>query len=178
MSKITANQLDDGAITILSSTVELNDEQIKSLPGGSAGEGFTLILAASGAGKCYRVVGLQLVSNFSVAYGNLSTNLSMGAVLGETGVEQTLLARDISGVMTPLTSFLTETFRQAMYMPSHFFVQTVGAGIYVGNVAVRPVMDVENQAVMLFCANADGNFTGGHPNNTLLVKLLYMIVNL
>lgn len=179
---ITANQLEEGVVSILRTTTLLTNSQIKVLPGGVDGEGFTQLRAAPGAGKAYRMIGMQLISEFVTAYGNVSSNVQFQGAVG-SGVEQsgyqlqTLGVRDVAGIHLPITSLLTDTTRQTVYMAERFSVEDVGGGNFIGNVTSQPLSLIENKPLVLCCFNADGNFTLGHADNVLHVTAFYFISN-
>lgn len=168
---------------VLSHTTELTNAQIKALPGGVGGEGITSLLAAPGTGQAYRIIGLQLVSSFSVAYGNISSNAQFIGAVGSGGdisgyQYQTLSIRNVSGVNEALTTLLTSTTPQTAYLCARFSVEDIGGSNFIGHVTTQPLSVIDNGAIALVCFNEDGNFNGGHEDNTLRVTVLYTVVDL
>lgn len=116
---------------------------------------------------------------FTANYGNISDNGSINVgYLGGTSVDVGFWT-DISASVEAVSSLLvnnaswgnTATFQDGpsvAVIGSYYLPMTLRSG---NNLII-------NRSLNLFCYNADGDFTGGHVDNTIEVTVFYSIVDL
>jgi hypothetical protein len=168
-------------VKVLSQTVTLTNAQVKALPGGVLTEGFTQLVEAPGSGRAYRLLAMQLVSDFvGGAYGNISADAQMLGAVGE-GIasysDQTLVIRNVSGGNSPITAMFGEASSRLIYAPAGFLLQDIGGAVWVANVNASLVSLIENRPIGLYCYNALGDFNGGNAANALKATVLYTVID-
>lgn len=167
---ITANQLEEGVVSVLSKTVTLTDAQIKALPTTAV-----QIVAAPGVGKMIIVLAAHLTCSFVTgAYTNIDADGSVILIDAETNYEFTGgFSNNVAESFSFVTDIFGQTFSRLVEMPPKLVTVALN---FPSPPSYELLENIENQAMRIRAFNS-GNFTGGDPANTLKVTVLYTVVD-
>lgn len=170
------NLVDTGDDIMLVQTVTLTNDQIKALPTTPIE-----IVAAPGAGKYIFPMACIIETDFSHGIlDNVSSGLSID--LGSSDIVLTFgdnVVNACRAVPIALLNGIGNLKNVSVCEPVQPTYPRVPAETDTwANVFGYPENDfdqIENLALKLSADNADGNFTGGHASNSLLVRVYYVI---
>jgi hypothetical protein len=154
--KIAASQLQqDGAMTVLSATVELTDTQFKALPTTVAE-----IVPNSEAGKVVLFLSAVLLANVTGgAYGNITDRqfeFTWGS--GNEGIA------------------VSDRFDMGVALSGNIGTPTLSTVTPI-TASVQALEDVEARSIVLRVVSGAGDFTDGDSTNTVSVTVLYVILD-
>lgn len=158
-----------GPVAIQSRRVTLTDAEIKALPTTPIE-----IIPAQGAGKLLYPIGAAYHLNWVADYGNIDTDAQLRLIVNTTDFLLPLRQDTLSQVSALLAGGGPDG-TDAFTSPQ--FIKKSGADWFSGFANLYD-SDVVNKAVFLAADNSGaGNFDGGNAGNSLLLEVLYTIID-
>lgn len=146
--------------------ITLTDTQIKVLPSTPV-----TIITAPGVGKALLLLrGVAVADVRAGVYTNVSSGLEGLLYLSIQGAGAVSNVATLSGLITDASE------RQLAHLTVAQLIQ--GTPSQIVDNGPLPVSLQENLPLQISAANVLGNFTGGHPNNTLKATVYYLVVDL
>jgi hypothetical protein len=176
---IASDQLADDVVTVFKKTVPLTNAQIKALPTTPVE-----ILAAPGEAKLIvPVAGLFNLDALAGAYSNVGAIVGFYPLLGINNA-----FGPVSNVLIRTALLAPDTLRVKLAPYQNFFGLSGSADVTLGLVSEGDPLSKDeiapNEPLTVKVFNYDatfevdqGNFTGGHEDNTLKVTVLYTIID-
>lgn len=178
-NKVTAANMGlGGGGAVLTVTVPLDNDQILALPGTDVE-----LIAAPGLAKMIVPITAYLVTDFAVAYGGIDANTDYPALWVAHATSPIFLTEFIDQPAdeggSSLTPFLTGTNEFGRIGVALLPLQSSTVPSNIGTAVPSAYFDPDTQANVSLKIGADNsiNFTGGDAANTLVVTVLYTVLD-
>lgn len=153
-------------------SLTLTDTQVKSLPTTPVE-----LVAAPGVDRIAIPTLALVYFHHTADYSNIDPNAVLGIGSFEGGDEFLSVLRSGQGLSEAQVESLLAVGQSRLAVYS-LYAATDGVSLYAAVRSIGPIADYANQPLNLTAYNeASGDFTGGHPDNTVSVNLVYLVFN-
>jgi hypothetical protein len=150
--------------------VSLTDAQVKALP-----TTVIEIIPAQGANTVIRLVnGVGIVNKSAGAY----TNVTAGADGDDASISLTYSSDDNLLASNPTAPSVLVGLNNEVWIINPYIIPNLFNPVsYLGDPSPGNINNIANEGIFLQAYNSDGDYTGGNAANTLVVSVVYTVLN-